>query len=62
MATANADDFASRTEYDALNRPVRSFQPYDPADARYSDANMYTETVYDAAGRVTKTSMPASEA
>ncbi len=61
MATANADDFASRTEYDALNRPVRSFQPYDPADARYSDANMYTETVYDAAGRVTKTSMPASE-
>ncbi|MFJ3405317.1 DNRLRE domain-containing protein [Promicromonospora sp. NPDC090134] len=61
VATANADDFASRTEYDALNRPVRSFQPYDPADARYNDANVFTETTYDAAGRVVKTSMPASE-
>ncbi|WP_233257146.1 RHS repeat-associated core domain-containing protein [Promicromonospora sp. AC04] len=61
VATANADDFASRTEYDALNRPVKQFQPYDPADARYNDANVYTETVYDAAGRVTETSMPASE-
>jgi RHS repeat-associated protein len=61
VATANADDFASRTEYDALNRPVRSFQPYDPADARYNDANVFTETTYDAAGRVVKTSMPPSE-
>lgn len=61
VATANADDFASRTEYDALNRPVKQFQPYDPADARYNDANVFTETTYDAAGRVTKSSMPASE-
>ncbi|WP_454854034.1 golvesin C-terminal-like domain-containing protein [Promicromonospora soli] len=61
VATADPDDFASRTEYDALNRPVRSYQPYDPADTRYNDANVYTETTYDAAGRVVKTSMPASE-
>ncbi|MFD2027898.1 DNRLRE domain-containing protein [Promicromonospora aerolata] len=61
VATADPDDFASRTEYDALNRPVRSFQPYDPADTRYNDANVFTETTYDAAGRVVKTSMPPSE-
>ncbi|MFI2366723.1 hypothetical protein [Promicromonospora sp. NPDC019610] len=61
VATANADDFASRTEYDALNRPVKQFQPYDPADARYNDANVFTETTYDAAGRAVKTSMPPSE-
>nr|WP_242504342.1 RHS repeat-associated core domain-containing protein [Promicromonospora panici] len=60
-ATADPDDFASRTEYDALNRPVRSYQPYDPADARYNDANVFTETTYDAAGRAVKTSMPPSE-
>lgn len=61
VATANADDFASRTEYDALNRLVRSYQPYDPADARDNKANVYMETTYDAAGRVVKTSMPPSE-
>lgn len=61
VATANGEDFAARTEYDALNRPVRQFQPYDPADARYNDANVYTETTYDAAGRVVATSLPPSE-
>ncbi|MEU4361469.1 DNRLRE domain-containing protein [Promicromonospora sp. NPDC023987] len=61
VATAEPDDFASRTEYDALNRPVKQFQPYDPADSRYNDANVYTETTYDDAGRVVKTSMPPSE-
>ncbi|MER5207720.1 DNRLRE domain-containing protein [Streptomyces sp. NPDC002825] len=60
-ATANVDDFTARTEYDALNRPVKQFQPYDPADARYNDPNVYTETVYDAVGRVEKTSLPPSE-
>ncbi|MGA5193277.1 RHS repeat-associated core domain-containing protein, partial [Streptomyces exfoliatus] len=59
-ATAAADDFASRTEYDALNRPVKQFQPYDPADARYNNPNVYTQTVYDAVGRVSKTSLPPS--
>ncbi|GAA3815834.1 hypothetical protein GCM10022403_056700 [Streptomyces coacervatus] len=59
--TATADDFTSRTEYDALNRPVKQFQPYDPADGRYNDPNVYTETSYDAVGRVSKTSMPPSE-
>jgi RHS repeat-associated protein len=61
VATADPDDFASRTEYDALNRPVKQFQPYDPADTRHNDANVFTETTYDAAGRVVKTSMPPSE-
>ncbi|MFE6149418.1 DNRLRE domain-containing protein [Streptomyces sp. NPDC057889] len=61
VATANADDFASRTEYDELNRPVKQFQPYDPADGRYNNPNVYTQTSYDAVGRVSKTSMPPSE-
>ncbi|MFF0479560.1 DNRLRE domain-containing protein, partial [Streptomyces sp. NPDC004284] len=61
VETANADDFTSRTEYDALNRPVKQFQPYDPADARYNDPNVYTETEYDAVGRVARTSLPPSE-
>ncbi|WP_405595403.1 DNRLRE domain-containing protein [Streptomyces sp. NBC_01092] len=60
-ATSAADDFASRTEYDALNRPVKQFQPYDPADARYNDPNVYTQTVYDAVGRVERQSLPPSE-
>ncbi|ELS57411.1 putative Mucin-2 [Streptomyces viridochromogenes Tue57] len=60
-ATATADDFTARTEYDALNRPVKQYQPYDPNDARYNKPNVYTETVYDAVGRVAKTSLPPSE-
>ncbi|MEU7036169.1 DNRLRE domain-containing protein [Streptomyces sp. NPDC046237] len=59
--TAAADDFTRRTEYDALNRPVKQFQPYDPADSRYNDPNVYVETVYDEVGRVKKTSAPPSE-
>ncbi|WP_251023002.1 DNRLRE domain-containing protein [Streptomyces sp. ISL-10] len=53
--------FTARTEYDALNRPKRQYQPYDPADARHNDPNVYTETVYDAVGRVAKTTLPPSE-
>ncbi|WP_382054208.1 DNRLRE domain-containing protein [Streptomyces atrovirens] len=53
--------FTARTEYDALNRPVRQYQPYDPADTRHNDPNVYTETVYDEVGRVAKTSLPPSE-
>ncbi|MFF0558225.1 DNRLRE domain-containing protein [Streptomyces sp. NPDC004266] len=60
-ATAAPDDFASRTEYDALNRPVKQFQPYDPADGRYNSPNVYTRTTYDELGRVVKTSLPPSE-
>ncbi|MEU3255206.1 DNRLRE domain-containing protein [Streptomyces sp. NPDC006997] len=61
VETATADDFTARTEYDALNRPVKQYQPYDPADTRYNSGNVYTETVYDAIGRVKKTSLPPSE-
>ncbi|XCW06505.1 DNRLRE domain-containing protein [Streptomyces sp. HUAS MG47] len=59
--TAHSDDFAARTEYDALNRPVKQFQPYDPNDGRYNKANVYTQTAYDEVGRVAKTSLPPSE-
>ncbi|MFD0035478.1 DNRLRE domain-containing protein [Streptomyces sp. NPDC127172] len=58
--TTSTDDFASRTTYDELNRPKRQYQPYDPADARYNKADVYTETTYDAVGRVSKTSLPPS--
>ncbi|WP_405862224.1 DNRLRE domain-containing protein [Streptomyces sp. NBC_00090] len=53
--------FTARTEYDALNRPKRQYQPYDPADTRHNDPNVYTESVYDAVGRVAKTTSPPSE-
>ncbi|MEV5341505.1 DNRLRE domain-containing protein [Streptomyces sp. NPDC052676] len=60
-AAGSTDAFTLRTEYDALNRPVKHFQPYDPADARYNDPNVYTQTVYDAVGRVARNSLPPSE-
>ncbi|WP_461081687.1 golvesin C-terminal-like domain-containing protein [Streptomyces deserti] len=60
-ATATSDDFTARTEYDELNRPKRQYQPYDPNGTRYNKANVYTETTYDAVGRVAKTSLPPSE-
>lgn len=60
-ATATADDFTSRTEYDALNRPVKQYQPYDPSDPQHDDPNVYTQTVYDALGRVERQSLPPSE-
>ncbi|MGW0828430.1 golvesin C-terminal-like domain-containing protein [Streptomyces sp. NPDC002845] len=60
-AAGSTEAFTARTEYDALNRPVKQFQPYDPADVRYNDPNVYTQTVFDAVGRVAKTSLPPSE-
>ncbi|WP_245180421.1 golvesin C-terminal-like domain-containing protein [Streptomyces montanisoli] len=57
----STDAFTQRTDYDALNRPVKKYQPYDPADARYNDPNVYTQTSYDAVGRVKSTSLPPSE-
>ncbi|MFI0925360.1 DNRLRE domain-containing protein [Streptomyces sp. NPDC021012] len=59
-ATTAVDDFTSRTEYDKLNRPVKQYQPYDPADARYNDPNVYTQTTYDAVGRTSRVSAPPS--
>lgn len=61
VETADPDDFAVRTEYDPLNRPVRQYQPYDPDDERHNDPNVFTETTYDALGRPTATSAPPSE-
>ncbi|MFI2372297.1 hypothetical protein [Streptomyces sp. NPDC018833] len=58
MDTANTEDFTHRTEYDKLNRPVKQFQPYDPADSDHNTGDIYTETVYDEVGRVARTSLP----
>ncbi|WP_406178161.1 DNRLRE domain-containing protein [Streptomyces sp. NBC_00996] len=61
VAAGTTTAFAQRTDYDALNRPVKQYQPYDPADARYNDPNVYTQTSYDDVGRVKSTSLPPSE-
>ncbi|MFK4106930.1 DNRLRE domain-containing protein [Streptomyces sp. NPDC019531] len=61
VAAGTTTAFTARTEYDALNRPVKQYQPYDPADSRYNNPNVYTETTYDKVGRVAKTSLPPSE-
>jgi RHS repeat-associated protein len=61
VAAGSTEAFTARTEYDALNRPVKQFQPYNPADTRYNNPNVYTETAYDAVGRVRSTSLPPSE-
>ncbi|MFE6919010.1 RHS repeat-associated core domain-containing protein, partial [Streptomyces rubiginosohelvolus] len=58
--TEAADDFVAETTYDALNRPSRQIQPYDPKDPRYN-RKVWTETSYDAIGRVSKVSLPPSE-
>ncbi|MFD4116904.1 DNRLRE domain-containing protein [Streptomyces niveus] len=60
-AAGSTDAFTARTTYDELNRPKRQYQPYDPNDARYNKPDVYTETVYDKAGRVSRTSLPPSE-
>ncbi|MEU1333100.1 DNRLRE domain-containing protein [Streptomyces sp. NPDC005865] len=57
---AEPDDFVAETTYDALNRPSRQIQPYDPKDPRYN-RKVWTETSYDAVGRVEKVSAPPSE-
>ncbi|WP_246101566.1 DNRLRE domain-containing protein [Streptomyces cyaneus] len=61
VAAGTTTAFTARTEYDALNRPVKQYQPYDPADSRYNNPNVYTETTYDKVGRVAKTSLPPSQ-
>jgi RHS repeat-associated protein len=60
-AAGSTDAFTVRTTYDELNRVKRQYQPYDPADARYNKSDVYTETSYDAVGRVAKTSLPPSD-
>ncbi|MFF0728722.1 DNRLRE domain-containing protein [Streptomyces sp. NPDC004134] len=59
--TATPDDYTHRTTYDELNRPERQYQPYEPADARYNNPDVYTETLYDEVGRVKTVSAPPSE-
>ncbi|WP_317447932.1 DNRLRE domain-containing protein [Streptomyces collinus] len=61
VAAGTTTAFTQRTDYDALNRPVKQYQPYDPADSRYNDPNVYTQTAYDAVGRVASTSLPPSD-
>jgi RHS repeat-associated protein len=61
VAADTTTAFTARTEYDALNRPVKQYQPYDPADTRYKNPNVYTETTYDKVGRMAKTSLPPSD-
>ncbi|QOV41499.1 DNRLRE domain-containing protein [Streptomyces ferrugineus] len=61
VAAGTTEAFTQRTEFDALNRPVKQYQPYDPADSRYNDPNVYTQTSYDEVGRVKSTSLPPSE-
>ncbi|KPI07887.1 RHS repeat-associated core domain containing protein-containing protein [Actinobacteria bacterium OK006] len=61
VAAGTTTAFTARTDYDALNRPAKQYQPYDPADSRYNDPNVYTETTYDKVGRVAKTSLPPSD-
>ncbi|WP_247701713.1 DNRLRE domain-containing protein [Streptomyces sp. F63] len=61
VAAGSTEAFTARTEYDELNRPVKQYQPYDPADSRYNNPGVYTQTVYDKVGRVKKTSLPPSE-
>ncbi|MGA4838855.1 DNRLRE domain-containing protein [Streptomyces sp. G45] len=60
VAADRADAFVAETTYDALNRPARQIQPYDPRDGRYN-RKVWTETTYDAVGRVAKVSAPPSE-
>ncbi|MGW0886121.1 golvesin C-terminal-like domain-containing protein [Streptomyces sp. NPDC002671] len=61
VAAGTTTAFTARTDYDELNRPIKQYQPYDPADSRYNNANVYTQTTYDEVGRVSKTSLPPSE-
>ncbi|MGW1502631.1 golvesin C-terminal-like domain-containing protein [Streptomyces mirabilis] len=61
VAAGTTTAFTARTDYDALNRPAKQYQPYDPADSRYNDPNVYTDTTYDKVGRVAKTSLPPSD-
>ncbi|MFF4088869.1 DNRLRE domain-containing protein [Streptomyces nigra] len=60
VAAGTTTAFTQRTEYDALNRPAKRYLPYDPADSRYNNPNVYTETIYDKVGRVARTSLPPS--
>ncbi|WP_186315737.1 DNRLRE domain-containing protein [Catellatospora sichuanensis] len=59
-ATANNADFLYQTVYDQLNRAKEILTPYDPADARYNQADR-TVYSYDDAGRVTTVSAPPSQ-
>ncbi|WP_157617273.1 DNRLRE domain-containing protein [Saccharomonospora marina] len=56
---ADPDDFATRTVYDKLNRPIEKHSAYDPDDARYNTADVI-RYAYDAVGNLTEVSAPPS--
>jgi RHS repeat-associated protein len=61
VATSDdADDFASTTVYDELNRAKEVWSSYDKDDSRYNtpDKTIYE---YDSVGNMTKVSSPSSE-
>ncbi|MBQ0894377.1 hypothetical protein KBX37_14940 [Micromonospora sp. U56] len=57
--TDDANDFATVTVYDALNRVKETQTAYDADDARYTTPDKTTYT-YDAVGRLTTVSAPPS--
>ncbi|CAL9574712.1 hypothetical protein SUDANB95_04869 [Actinosynnema sp. ALI-1.44] len=57
--TDDADDFATQTAYDKLNRPVEKLTAFDKDDIRYKTADKTTYT-YDPVGRITEVSAPPS--
>ena len=54
--TDDPDDFAARTVYDKLNRPIEQVTPFDPG-VTTPDSTTYA---YDKVGRLTAVSMPPS--
>ncbi|MFR9780572.1 RHS repeat-associated core domain-containing protein, partial [Micromonospora sp. MS34] len=57
--TADPDDFAQVTVYDALNRVKETQSAYDKSDARYNTPDK-TTYAYDKVGRLTTLSVPPS--
>ncbi|SFB50385.1 RHS repeat-associated core domain-containing protein [Amycolatopsis marina] len=53
------DDFAARTVYDKLNRPIEKHSPHDPGDARYGTPDI-TRYAYDKVGNLAEVSAPPS--
>ncbi|WP_052433356.1 DNRLRE domain-containing protein [Streptacidiphilus carbonis] len=59
VASGTSGAFTTRTVYDKDNRKSAEFGAYDPNDSSYNTAPE-TDYTYDAAGRLTKVTTPAS--